>query len=390
MPTLPEESSIPASTPLVNSELQQALQTVVQNLLAPALGGATQSKQVFFACPDPDETDKQGAKSYYAFGRIVSRQIDPFTKVDAIVNFGVLHDGKDSDSDTDDGGEQLCIRDQRLLEGWETLCRIIPSFKTSMLALSKERRLRKQACQAIQDGVNAVRTDDRSTLKDGILDCLLLDKNTPLSPPIARKSKVKAGRGFCHPATAALLSPIKYPVTDKNLDALRERKLPVTAAMLPRFLYPDNHIFDADDVENDVLRGHVLYRSAKMIFQGPSTAHDEPGAHRGQGGNAALCGLTSMTPMTIAYVAVQVRHALSNQSSWSNTDGTFNYMEFFWNLVDLFEDEESSKEIINFYNHHVFGTDAGANTSDPFEKPVEDDYEILKRQRAAKRARTNP
>ena len=35
-------------------------------------------------------------------------------------------------------------------------------------------------------------------------------------------------------------------------------------------------------------------------------ALEEPGAHRGKQGNASLCGLTSMTPHTIAYVAIQV------------------------------------------------------------------------------------
>ena len=47
---------------------------------------------------------------------------------------------------------------------------------------------------------------------------------------------------------------------------------------------------------------------AKHLFQGPSTALEQPGAHCGKQGNASLCGLTLMTPHTIAYVAIQVCH----------------------------------------------------------------------------------
>ena len=106
------------------------------------------------------------------------------------------------------------------------------------------------------------------------------------------------------------------------------------------------------------------------MFQGPSTALEQPGAHRGKQGNASLCGLTSMTPHTIAYVAIQVCHnditiffhrhltydteqarfAMSSTGTWANIDGPFIYSDFYWRIVGLFEDEEEAAVLIKFYN----------------------------------------
>jgi hypothetical protein len=49
---------------------------------------------------------------------------------------------------------------------------------------------------------------------------------------------------------------------------------------------------------------------AKHIFQGPTAALERPGYHRGRRGNAALMGMTTMTPRAIGYVAVQVSFIL--------------------------------------------------------------------------------
>ncbi len=56
----------------------------------------------------------------------------------------------------------------------------------------------------------------------------------------------------------------------------------------------------------------VLYftQAAKHILQGPTSALEGPGAHRGKQGNAAICGITTLTPNLIAYIATQVSYSL--------------------------------------------------------------------------------
>jgi hypothetical protein len=88
-------------------------------------------------------------------------------------------------------------------------------------------------------------------------------------------------------------------------------------------------------------------------------------------------------------------------------DGQFNYEDFYWSIVGLFDDGEGT-EIIKYYNQfvssflpnvavadvmipsHVFGMAAVQNTIDEPDvdnAPVMSDLDRLKAQRAAKRAR---
>lgn len=52
---------------------------------------------------------------------------------------------------------------------------------------------------------------------------------------------------------------------------------------------------------------------------------------------ASLIGLRAVTPRSIAYVAVQLRFALSNATAWRINDIDFNYSEFYSAIVNYFE-----------------------------------------------------
>jgi hypothetical protein len=99
-----------------------------------------------------------------------------------------------------------------------------------------------------------------------------------LLPPMLSKAKVKNDRGFYHPITAALLSPVKYPKTPqfvvsflfmccfllkvhlRTIEGIRAGTLAVTAQLLPSFLFPDGHVYDSNDISLNVLRGHIMIR----------------------------------------------------------------------------------------------------------------------------------
>jgi hypothetical protein len=102
---------------------------------------------------------------------------------------------------------------------------------------------------------------------------------------------------------------------------------------------------------------------------------------------------------------------MSSTSTWANNDGPFSYADFYWRIVGLFEDEEEAAALIKFYNQyvffnllpfillivfilcsHVFGTasdlsdlDGGGQASAA--DNVEDEFETIRSQRSAKRAR---
>jgi len=60
----------------------------------------------------------------------------------------------------------------------------------------------------IQDGVLAVRSDDRNAVKVKIPNLIMLNKGEPLVPPVGDTKK--NDRGYAHPMIAALLCPVKY------------------------------------------------------------------------------------------------------------------------------------------------------------------------------------
>ena len=46
----------------------------------------------------------------------------------------------------------------------------------------------------------------------------------------------------------------------RTFEAIRAGTLPVTAQLLPRFLFPDSHVHDPNDISLNVLRGHIMIR----------------------------------------------------------------------------------------------------------------------------------
>ncbi|KAL6299792.1 hypothetical protein BKA93DRAFT_707185, partial [Sparassis latifolia] len=123
--------------------------------------------------------------------------------------------------------------------------------------------------------------------------------------------------------------------TYANIKAGRIR---VTADQWPRFVYPDGHVYNPEDEEAGLLRGHLMVRSAKHLFTGPSSALQGPGWTKGRSSNAKIIGMKKITPRAVAYVAVQVRFAISDVQDWTDTDRDFDYKKFFWNIVEIFKD----------------------------------------------------
>jgi hypothetical protein len=46
----------------------------------------------------------------------------------------------------------------------------------------------------------------------------------------------------------------------RTIEAIRTGTLAVTAQLLPSFLFPDDHVYDSNDISSNVLRGHIMIR----------------------------------------------------------------------------------------------------------------------------------
>ncbi|EGO24727.1 hypothetical protein SERLADRAFT_468448 [Serpula lacrymans var. lacrymans S7.9] len=156
----------------------------------------------------------------------------------------------------------------------------------------------------------------------------------------------KNGRGFAHNLTGYLLCPCEYDWNDNSVkEQIRDRhpKFLVTAMSWPRFLY-SKYTNDPEDLEKGFLQGTLLLKAYKFVFTSPTSARDvkdeerdPPPLHkrtkrlnqiRTRGHVASLLGMHSVMPRSIAYIAVQLRFALSNVGSWRSDDGDFDYILF--------------------------------------------------------------
>jgi hypothetical protein len=163
----------------------------------------------------------------------------------------------------------------------------------------------------------------------------------------------------------------------------------VTAQSWPTFLY-ENFRVDPNDFEKGLFKSSILLKVGSggvifllpsltvqscqaflYIFTSPSSSsdigieNDQPrldssrprkrrkGDVSTRANVASLCNLQSVTPRSIAYIAVQVscaklschlfiyykqlRFALSSSGSWTECESDFNYSEFYNAIVDYFE-----------------------------------------------------
>ncbi|TFK47769.1 hypothetical protein OE88DRAFT_1738301 [Heliocybe sulcata] len=331
---------------------------------------------------EPDENGGVAIKSdYREHGRTFARLGGPFERIATIVHHGLAMNARESDNET-----ELTVQETRLTESWCILIKVVPTLEAQMVELAQEGLVHRTICSQMAKGVDDARGDDTSSLKLHILGYLLLDHTQALDPPIPAKYALKSYHGWNHQVTAELLTPIGYTPGKSFNNDVKEGRVHITANQFPRFLYPEDKVYEEDEFEEGLFKGHC----AKHMFIGPGSALQAAGWQKGHAGVTKIIKMDKMTPRALAYVACQVRFALSDVQEWNQMDRDFDYQVFYWNLVSLFDDGELA-DVLRFYNHELFGAPLdgreplGARSSN---EPSEDNpLERLKARRVAKRAR---
>lgn len=115
----------------------------------------------------------------------------------------------------------------------------------------------------------------------------------------------------------------------------------------------------------------------RCLITGPRTAKMPQGTYKsdmlwtaGKKSIAKAYDFNKVLPQTICYVAVlvptfppvqsplliflrQARFSLDALAEWNDQDGEFVYEAFFDNLMEMFEDEEWAKGVLDWYNVYV-------------------------------------
>ncbi|KAG2057437.1 hypothetical protein BDR06DRAFT_980854 [Suillus hirtellus] len=201
-------------------------------------------------------------------------------------------------------------------------------------------------------GASGARGDDTKSLKGSVLDWITL-KGQSLVPPLTCNMKID--RGFHHERTGALLCPAGLDWSNLEMKTkLQSGEMSVTGDQWPLFLYADYH-YDLDDPWNGLFQSALLVSAYKHVFTSPSSVDRELKATHS--GNAQIHGMTRVTLPSIAYIAMQVRFALTSSPVFSCTDTVTNSERFYNSILDIFEDPDEQQEVddlVVWWNRQIF------------------------------------
>ncbi|KIM74009.1 hypothetical protein PILCRDRAFT_80463 [Piloderma croceum F 1598] len=285
-------------------------------------------------------------------GRHFGRTVHAMCSIKGLITNGLLHM-----ADLEDNPEATFTQDERReYSVFQQLLHTVPGLETRIMDGSDEEC--NHVGELIQRGVSSARSDDTKSLKAAVLDWIT-PRGQPLDPPLARN--VKSDRGFHHERTGALLCPADMDWSNIEVkEKLRSGEMAISGDHWPVFLY-SGYRYDPEDPWNGLFRGVILVSAYKHVFTSPSSVEQEPKATRS--GNARIHGMTKVTPASIAYIATQVRFALSSSPVFSRTDTTTDSERFYNSVLDLLEDVDEQVEVndlISWWNRQIFPTHVSA------------------------------
>ncbi|KAG1844090.1 hypothetical protein C8R48DRAFT_618272, partial [Suillus tomentosus] len=197
----------------------------------------------------------------------------------------------------------------------------------------------------LRQGADSARGDDTSKLKTLVSEWV--NREFKLNPPVDMDDKHT--RRFINDACGKLLCPTELDWNSPAVWAgIRDRAegYIVTDLSFPAYLY-EKYTTNSDNLEEGLFKGKILIQSYKAVFTSPSSAKDVEGD--GDGADVIknnrrtkkttstikvkkhvtqIIKMDKVSPRSIAYIACQVRFALSSITSWRSVDGDFDYVQF--------------------------------------------------------------
>ncbi|KAH7923641.1 hypothetical protein BV22DRAFT_1105998 [Leucogyrophana mollusca] len=279
-------------------------------------------------------------------GRHFGRAIHAFCNVHTLVINGILRMGEQPE----DPEESFTVQERREHAAFRSLLKIIPYSEERMMEASEDEII--IMAELIQKGANGARSDDTKGIKSAVIDWIT-PKGQALTPYLPRNTK--SVRGFNHERTGALLCPAGLDWSNQEIKAkLINGQIQVAGDQWPLMLYA-NYTYDPEDPWNGLLRSGLLVNGFKHVFTSPSSVDQEPKATRS--GNAHIHGMRLVTKASIAYVATQIRFALTSAQVFSRTDLLTDSERFYNSILDLLDDVDEKEEVeqlMQWWNRQVF------------------------------------
>lgn len=337
------------STP---SQAEENLRPPASSLAVPTSESARQRRKIAqleekLQLLESGQAAKQRETNYYmSKGRAIRRIVALYDSIEDLIG--------ENDRRYDSNDDEVTPEQDRLQIGYIALNNALPWFHQRATEMEYDDYM--DMLKKLRQGADSARGDDTAKLK-----CLVPDwvnRELKPNPPVDREDKYC--RGFMNDACGQLLCPTELDWNNPTVKAGIRDHLDgyiVTEMSWPAFLY-QGYTADANNLEEGLFKSKILVQAFKAIFTSPSSAKEVAGDGDGDGANiiennrrakkdisgkkvkthvAQIIKMHRVSPRSIAYVACQLRFALSSITSWRSVDGDFDYVQFWCNVVDFFE-----------------------------------------------------
>ncbi|PPQ78642.1 hypothetical protein CVT24_002096 [Panaeolus cyanescens] len=285
-------------------------------------------------------------------------------------------------------------------------------------ALAVDREVLRKNSAAIEllgasmvDSANQARSNDIFSLKDKFLQYLALE--VPAGSKIPVKPD-KSDRGFTNQYTAQLLIPavLRSEFDDDPERFMAEvlngtpqeaggKDIFVDETEFPSFMWPENGFIPGpENQDKDFFRSEILVRVFRHIFTTPSSAlkNLDDIITKSVQGMTKKEKMTTVTPASIAYACVMLRHAVTTATVWTQDDRSFNYQRYFEIIISLFDTKDEDADVewvedtIKWWNIKVFGKaspdyDDSSEAARSKKRAAPSTFDKIKMARADKRRR---
>ncbi|KAG2087907.1 uncharacterized protein F5147DRAFT_587901 [Suillus discolor] len=289
-------------------------------------------------------------------GRAIRRTVSLFDNVEDLIT--------ENDRRCDNGDDEVTIDQDHLQMGYIILNNFLPWFHPKCSAMEYEDSV--QMLKKLRQGADSARGDDTSKLKSLVPDWV----NCAFKPNPPVDHEDKYSRGFVNDTCGKLLCPTELDWNNPTIRAgIRDRTdgYIVTEMSWPTFLY-ERYTADENNLEEGLFKSALLVQAFKSIFTSPSSAKEIDS--EGDGADIIENNRHAKRQFSGKKVKTHLRFALSSVTSWCSVDGDFDYVQFWYHIVDFFEKapgrvaQQKVDRLLAWWTRKVFGTSHCAELSD--------------------------
>lgn len=255
---------------------------------------------------------------------------------------------------------------------FNVLAEKIPSLRDLLAELVAYPELYTALVTMMQDVQNDGKCDDTAIIKREIIKYARKDpKKKRIMDDTDIENKSKRGlnvRNFAY----GICTRKHYDAMVEDYEGTKERfeqgAIKIDNTSLPVMLY-DEDLWDDSSDEAGLLRNFVMVRMWRRVNFGKAENVLNTPKTVPAGSNADTHKIMQVSPASIAYIACQVRFAMSSAATWSRMDGYYDLKKLYDEIMMFLElDEEDPDEwvveTLRWWNCRAFGNPEGREADD--------------------------